>query len=52
METERVQISVMVGYRDRFRNHQEVCQLFEMEHQNKPPVAQSTVTRLDTKRRL
>jgi len=44
-ESERIEILMMIGYGDRKRTHQEVCNLFNDTHPDKNPISKSTVTR-------
>lgn len=47
-ETQRIEILIMIGYGDRVRTHQEVCQLFRDKYPDNP-ISQSTVSKIEKK---
>lgn len=48
-EQERIEILMMIGYGDRARLQLEVCHLFNNLHPERPPINQSTVSRIEKK---
>lgn len=48
-EAERIEILMMIGFGDRIRTHEEVRILFSETHPNRPPISQSTVSRIENK---
>lgn len=47
-EKQRIEVLMMIGYGDRVRSHQEVCQLFREKYPDQP-ISQSTVSRIEKK---
>lgn len=47
-EKQRIEVLMMIGYGDRVRSHQEVCQLFREKYPDQP-ISQSTVSRIENK---
>lgn len=47
-ETQRIEVLIMVGYGDRTRTQQEVCNLFNIKYPN-TPITQSTVSKIEKK---
>jgi Transposase. len=45
-ERERIDILRMIGFGDKLRTHQEACQLFNATYPDRPPITQSTVSRV------
>lgn len=48
-EKERIEILMMIGFGDRVRTQQEVCNLFNANHPNRPPITRSTVSKIELK---
>lgn len=48
-ETQRIEILMMIGYGNRVRTQQEVCELFNQKYPNRPPISQSTVSKIERK---
>lgn len=48
-ERERIEILIMVGYGDRSRRQEEVCQLFNDKYPERNPITQSTVSKIEKK---
>lgn len=48
-ETERIEVLMMIGFGNRSRTHEEVRILFNETHPNRPPISQSTVSRIENK---
>lgn len=48
-EAERIEVLMMIGFGDRSRTHEEVRILFNETHPNRPPISQSTVSRIENK---
>lgn len=48
-EDERIEILIMLGCGDKRRNHREVRDMFNEKYPNRPPIGQSTVSRVASK---
>jgi hypothetical protein len=47
-EKQRIELLMMIGYGNRARTHQEVCQLFKEKYTDQP-INQSTISRIENK---
>jgi Fe2+ or Zn2+ uptake regulation protein len=47
-EKQRIEVLMMIGYGDRAKTHQEVCQLFREKYPDQP-INQSTISRIENK---
>lgn len=48
-ETQRIEVLIMIGYGNRTRTQQEVCELFNQKYPDRPPISQSTVSKIEKK---
>jgi hypothetical protein len=48
-ERQRIEILMMLGYGDRIRTQQKVCNRFNQKYPKRPPIIRSTVSRIETK---
>ena len=48
-EKERIEVLMMTGFGDRVRTQQEVCNLFNASHPDRPPITRSTVSKIKSK---
>ena len=48
-EKQRIEVLMMMGYGDRVRIQQEVCELFNQKYPNRPPISQATVSKIEHK---
>ena len=48
-ETQRIEILIILGYGDRMRNLQEVCNIFNDKYPNRNPITKSTVSKINKK---
>ena len=48
-EKERIKVLMMIGFGDRVRTQQEVCNLFNASHLYRPPITRSTVIKIKSK---
>ena len=48
-EKERIEVLIMIGFGDRVRTQQEVCDLFNANHPDRPPITRSTVSKIELK---
>jgi hypothetical protein len=47
-ERQKIEILMMVGYEDRIRIYQEVCNLFNQKYSERLPITRSTVSQIET----
>ena len=48
-ETQRIEILIILGYGDRMRNLQEVCNIFNDKYPKRNPITKSTVSKINKK---
>ncbi|XP_057658360.1 uncharacterized protein LOC130895195 [Diorhabda carinulata] len=48
-ETQRIEVLIMIGYGNRTRTQQEVCELFNQKYPDRTPISQSTVSKIEKK---
>lgn len=49
LERERIEVLMMIGFGDRVRSQEEVCNLFNENHPDRPPITRSTVSKIESK---
>lgn len=49
LEKERIEVLMMIGFGDRVRSQEEVCNLFNENHPDRPAITRSTVSKIESK---